>query len=136
MPDIVWLTPDGHNMTPEDWDSGFGRAIGMFLNGDGIRGQDSRGQRIQDANMLVYFNAHDDVVPCTLPNDDHSPEWEIIVDTAGVAADSPNVKAGEVLSVEGRSVVVLRACDQADPVIDHSVAASLAAIANDTTAGG
>jgi isoamylase len=129
VPDIVWLTPDGHNMTPEDWDSGFGRAIGMFLNGDGIRGQDSRGQRIVDSNMLVYFNAHDDVVPCTLPNDDHSPEWEIIVDTAGVAADSGALPAGKEIPVQARSVIVLRAYMPPQVEPDHSVAASLTALA-------
>ncbi|MCU1503097.1 MAG: glgX [Ilumatobacteraceae bacterium] len=129
VPDIVWLTPDGEPMTPEDWDSGFGRAIGMFLNGDGIRGQDARGQRIVDSNMLVYFNAHDDVVECTLPNDDHSPEWEIIVDTAGVAADSGALPAGKVIPVQARSLVVLRAYEPPQLEPDHSVAASLAALA-------
>ena len=33
IPDIVWGRPDGSQMQPEDWDSGFGRAIGVFLNG-------------------------------------------------------------------------------------------------------
>ena len=60
LPDIVWLTPDGGEMVPEDWDAGFGRAIGVFLNGDGIRGRDARGERITDLNFLIYFNAHDD----------------------------------------------------------------------------
>ena len=36
--DIVWLHPDGRPMEPDDWDAGFGRSIGMFLNGHGIRG--------------------------------------------------------------------------------------------------
>ena len=61
LPDIVWLTPDGDEMPPEDWDSGFGRSIGVFLNGDGIRGRDQRGQRITDDSFLLLFNAHDDV---------------------------------------------------------------------------
>ena len=36
QPDIVWLRPDGTEMQPEDWDSGFGKAVGVYLNGDGI----------------------------------------------------------------------------------------------------
>ncbi|MEO5898815.1 MAG: glycogen debranching protein GlgX [Ilumatobacteraceae bacterium] len=134
VPDIVWLAPDGQSMTPEHWDSGFGRTIGMFLNGEGIRTYDMRGQRIIDRNMLIYFNAHDEVVECTLPNDDHSTQWEIIVDTAGATADGRLANAGDVLAVEARSVTVLRAFVEAPPEADHSVAASLAAIAGESTA--
>src|SRR5687768_1821616 len=46
LPDIVWLDPDGETMKPEAWDSGFGRSVGVFLNGNGIQGKDSRGRRI------------------------------------------------------------------------------------------
>ena len=44
VPDIAWLRPDGTEMQPEDWDSGFGRAVGVFLNGSGIRERDRRGE--------------------------------------------------------------------------------------------
>src|SRR5690606_20123739 len=54
VPDIEWLRPDGRTMQPEDWDSGFGLAIGMFLNGRGIREVDDRGQPVMDVNFLVY----------------------------------------------------------------------------------
>ena len=43
LPDIAWFTPDGAEMTEEDWDSGFGRAIAVYLNGQGIAGTDGRG---------------------------------------------------------------------------------------------
>ena len=33
------------------------RAIGMYLNGDGIAGLDARGQPIIDDHFLLYFNA-------------------------------------------------------------------------------
>ena len=49
-------------MLPEDWDSGFGRTIGVFYNGDGIQEQDSRGRRITDDSFIMAFNAHDDAV--------------------------------------------------------------------------
>ena len=60
LPDIVWLTPAGDEMVPDDWDSGFGRAIGVFLNGQGIRGRDARGEQIIDLSFILYFNAHDE----------------------------------------------------------------------------
>ena len=81
-------------MKPEDWDSGFGRSVGVFLNGDGIQGKDDRGRRITDVNFVLYFNAHDDDVEFTLPPDEYAPAWDVIIDTAGAGADSEPVQAG------------------------------------------
>ncbi|MCP8998439.1 glycogen debranching protein GlgX [Pseudarthrobacter sp. RMG13] len=133
LPDIVWLDLDGDTMKPEDWDSGFGRSVGVFLNGDGIQGKDARGRRITDVNFVLYFNAHDDMVNFTLPNDEYAPAWDIIIDTAGHNADTAPVKAGQILPVDAKSLVVLRAhmVEEAEP--DHSVAASLAALTQTST---
>jgi isoamylase len=56
-----------------------------------------------------------------------SPEWDVIVDTAGVHADSDPIEPGSTLSVPGRSLMVLREHELPEPPVDHSVAASLAA---------
>ena len=45
-------------MTAEDWSSGFGKAIGVFLNGETIPSPDERGERVVDDTFLVLFNAH------------------------------------------------------------------------------
>ncbi|MFF2315464.1 glycogen debranching protein GlgX [Arthrobacter sp. NPDC058097] len=134
LPDIVWLDPDGNLMQPEDWDSGFGRSVGMFLNGDGIQGHDSRGRRITDVNFLLYFNAHDGDVEFTLPPDEYAPAWDVIIDTAGEGADSKPADAGTILSVAAKSLVVLRAHSAPEEEPDHSVAASLAALTQTATA--
>jgi glycogen operon protein len=125
VPDVVWLRPDGSLMQPEDWDSGFGRAIGVFLNGQGIRERDRRGEPITDKHFIVLFNAGDDAVDLVIPDVKYSPEWDVLVDTAGVLANSDPVQPGATLSLEGKSLVVL--CEHAlpEPEIDHSVAASL-----------
>ncbi|MCU1516232.1 MAG: glgX, partial [Pseudarthrobacter sp.] len=133
LPDIVWLDLDGENMKPEDWDSGFGRSVGVFLNGDGIQGKDVRGRRITDVNFVLYFNAHDDMVNFTLPNDEYAPAWDIIIDTAGHNADTAPVKAGQTLPVDAKSLVVLRAHMVEETEPDHSVAASLAALTQTST---
>src|SRR5690606_8544843 len=51
LPDIAGLTPAGTEMEEENWDAGSGRALGMFLNGNGITSRDARGQRIVDVNI-------------------------------------------------------------------------------------
>jgi glycogen operon protein len=133
LPDIVWFTPRAEEMGPEEWDAGFGRSIGVFLNGEGIPGRDGRGERITDLNFLLLFNAHDGTVDFTLPSAEYSPAWEIVIDTAGAGADSAPRQAGDTLPVEAKSLVVLRAFVEADTEPDHSVAASLIALANSQT---
>ncbi|MES2092387.1 MAG: glycogen debranching protein GlgX [Actinomycetota bacterium] len=127
LADIVWLTPGGEEMEPENWDSGFGRAIGVFLNGNGIQGRDLRGQRIIDLNFAIFFNAGDEVVDFVLPSEEFSGSWEIVIDTSGELADTEPLKATDVLSVVAKSLVVLRAWEAPEVEIDHSVAASLSA---------
>lgn len=127
IPDIVWLRPDGTVMQPEDWGSGFGRAIGVFLNGGGIRERDRRGQPIADAHMILLFNAGDEMA-FTVPTEEGAPAWDVIVDTGGELADSPPLHGGDTVTLKEKSLVLLR--EHAEPAAEagHSVAASLAAL--------
>ncbi|CAN5148131.1 glycogen debranching protein GlgX [soil metagenome] len=133
LPDIVWLTPSGTEMEEENWDAGFGRAIGMFLNGDGILSRDARGQRIVDVNFAIFFNAGDEVVDFTVPDAAFSPAWEIVVDTSGTQADSAPRSAGDSVPIPAKSLMVLRAWEAPELEADHSVAASLGTLANPST---
>ncbi len=108
LPDVVWLTPSGDAMDPEDWDSGFGKSVGMYLNGDGIRGRDARGERVSDVAFITYFNAHDGVVTFTLPPEEYAPGWTVRIDTADPGAREEVLDAGSVLDVPARSMIVLR----------------------------
>ena len=36
LDDIVWLNPSSEQMSQEDWDNGWARSLGVFLNGDAI----------------------------------------------------------------------------------------------------
>jgi len=128
LPDIGWVRPDGTEMQPEDWDSGFGRAIGVFLNGEGIRERDRRGEEIHDRHFLVLFNAGDQSVDFTIPHVTFSPRWDALIDTSGQATDSPPLSPGDTVPLAAKSLMVLRDHEQVEPDIDHSVAASLAAL--------
>ena len=133
LPDIEWHRPDGSVMSPEDWDAGFGKAIAVFLNGDGIRERDRPGEPITDASFLVLLNAGDDSVEFRLPGDDHGTQWETMIDTSGSGADSPLLDAGATAPISGHAVLVLRAHDEPVVNVDHSVAASLTAASNNAT---
>ena len=74
VPDIAWFTPEGTEMTEEDWESGFGRSIAVYLNGKGIPDRDLRGQRVVDDSFLLCFSAHDEPIEFHLPGDRLRPE--------------------------------------------------------------
>ena len=93
-------------MTDEDWDTGFARSIGMFLNGDAISEPDARGQRVTDDSFVIVCNAHDEPVTWVLDRR-WGPAWETVIDTARPAGETVTFKAGDPFAVTGRSVAVL-----------------------------
>ncbi|MCW2836176.1 MAG: glycogen debranching enzyme GlgX, partial [Marmoricola sp.] len=127
LDDIVWLHPEGRPMEKGDWESG-SKTLGMYLNGHGIAGRDARGNRIVDDHFLLFFNAGDQV-ELTLPPAEYSEEWDVIIDTGGVADNGRSYKAGDTLALEHHSMLVLREHQEPEQEPDHSVAASLAGYA-------
>ncbi|MDQ6848996.1 MAG: glycogen debranching protein GlgX [Actinomycetota bacterium] len=113
LPDIAWFTPDGAEMTEEDWGSGFGRAIAVFLNGQGIPDSDSRGQRRTDDSFLMCFSAHHEAIDFTVPADEYAQTWQVVVDTLTGDESEPAriARAKEVISIGPRAIVVLRRAD-------------------------
>ncbi|GAA4480494.1 glycogen debranching protein GlgX [Rhodococcus olei] len=107
--DIVWLTPTGVEMTDQDWDSGFGRSLAAYLNGDAIREPNHRGEPVTDDSFLLCFNAHDEGLEFTVPDDGSHRHWVVALDTAAATGRSDaTVDAGATLKVPGRSLTVLR----------------------------
>ncbi len=111
IPDISWFRPDGSEMSDEDWDSGFGKSVAVYLNGLGIPGTDSRGQRITDDSFLLCFNAHHEPIEFILPSDEFGPGWLPVLDTTaatGRPADPETLSPQGKILVEGRAVVLLQ----------------------------
>ena len=122
--DIVWLDLDGEPMEDGDWEGG--KAIGMYLNGNGIAGKDARGATITDDHFLLYFNA-DGPAQVTLPTEEYAAAWDVVIDTGGNADADPMLEAGGTFDLGTHSLVVLREHSAPEVSPDHSVAASLAA---------
>ncbi|MEI4271432.1 glycogen debranching protein GlgX [Klenkia sp. LSe6-5] len=109
VPDIAWLTPAGDLMTEEDWDAHYAKSLAVYLNGHGIRSTDERGEDVIDDCFILAFNAWHEDIEFTLPPSDYSQSWEVLVDTAEFGPVEPNEhKSGDVLTVKGRAMVVLR----------------------------
>ncbi|MFP5376626.1 MAG: glycogen debranching protein GlgX [Acidimicrobiia bacterium] len=106
--DIAWFRADGTEMNDEDWTRGVAKSLGVFLNGEAIPDLDARGERIVDDSFLVLFNAHHEPVEFRLPEERFGERWVKIVDTADDFDEGSQAKAGDVLAVESRSLVLLR----------------------------
>jgi len=107
--DIAWLTPAGQEMTPEDWDSGFGKSVAVFLNGNAIPEPDARGFPVVDDSFLLCFNGHDADLDFVVPQGNYGGEWQACFDTADAEGDTDLVaRGGDKITLEARSVIVLR----------------------------
>ena len=107
-PDIACFRPDGSEMKAEDCSSGFGKAIGVFFNGETIPSPDERGQRVVDDSFLVLFNAHHEPLSFTTPTAEWGAGWLRLIDTADSFNEGDAVDAGEATTVDARSLAVFR----------------------------
>ena len=95
-------------MTDADWDAGFSRSLGMFLNGNAISNRDDRGQPVVDDSFMILLNAHDESIDWKLLKQwSTTRPWEAVADT--VRGFRRNTLVGQVkASVGARSMLILR----------------------------
>ena len=106
--DSLRFRPDGPEMTPDDWQTGFAKSLGVFLNGDALPDPDRRGHRISDDSFLLLFNAHYEDVTFVLPGGPWGEQWVQDFDTAIVPAPSEPQPAGTKVVVAARDVQIYR----------------------------
>jgi glycogen operon protein len=108
--DITWLTPDGGEMTDEEWDQSSARGLGMSLAGGAIGEDDQRGQPLSDDDFILLLNSHHERIDFALPVLPSASVWSVLIDTSaddGGAADERSFRSGERFPLEGRSLVLL-----------------------------
>jgi glycogen operon protein len=122
--DICWYRPDGQEMSDEDWQVGFAKSLGVFLNGKALEDLDERGERLVDDSFYLMFNAHHEPIEFRLPAPVGGP-WRTLLDTDrpepirdpepparnggdAAPADAPAVPAGATVRVAARSLRLLR----------------------------
>jgi len=107
--DIGWFRPDGELMSDEDWQRGFAKSLGMFLNGEAIPNLDDRGERIVDDSFYVLFNAHHEPLSFRLPaRPEWGEPWVKVLDTGEPNGGAEVFPAAGEVPVGGRTVVVLK----------------------------
>ncbi len=113
--DIVWLNPDGREMTDEEWNQHHARCLGVYLAGEGLTETDARGRPITDSNFLVLFNAHHEEIPFSLPQLAGGLRWLVVLDTTNEEEpiSEQEYMAGASYPLQGRSLVLLQQLQEA-----------------------
>jgi isoamylase len=107
--DIAWFLPEGREMTEENWSHDFAKSLAIFMNGDGIRTVNPRGERTVDNSFYLMFNAHYEGLDFKLPKRKYGGKWMKVIDTHEnlFTDDGQLFKYGETVHVNSRSVVLL-----------------------------
>jgi glycogen operon protein len=112
LPDIAWFKLDGTEMTDADWDVGYAKSLGVFLNGAAIPDPDSHGRPIVDDSFFLIFNGWDQEIDFTLPDSRWTASWAVVVDTQYDEQPSAPLErrpANGIVRVSGHHLLLLEA---------------------------
>jgi glycogen operon protein len=106
--DIVWLHPQGREMTDEEWSQGAAQSLGAHMSGRGLSERDQRGVPVEDDDLLLLLNAHDEEIAFRLPQGNGA-QWDVRIDTDSESAipQETAYAAGAEYPLKGRSLALL-----------------------------
>jgi glycogen operon protein len=105
--DVLWLRPDGQEMTEAEWNDPESRVLGVLLDGSAIAETDTHGRPIVGDTLLILLNSGATAVTFVMPRRKGS-RWERLVDTADPDGSSRQVDSGVEWTLPDRSAVVFR----------------------------
>jgi glycogen operon protein len=103
--DVLWLRPDGTEMTGEDWTNQSLQVLGMLLHGGASDDMDDRGQPVGGDTLLVLLNGGRRSRTFSLPNIETSGTWYEVVNTA---QPSDRFIKTATIKLMAHSVILLR----------------------------
>jgi isoamylase len=108
--DILWLRPDGEEMTDKEWSMYQARCLGLLLHGDAIEEHDERGNRIHDNTYLFLLNANETPIAFRMPRQVGIARWCVEIDTCYVQGKRPDRRTFNTVEsypLQGRSIALL-----------------------------
>jgi glycogen operon protein len=99
-------------MKEEDWQHGYAKSFGVFINGRQMCSRSSFGRQLIDDNFYIIFNAHHGYINYKLPSEEYAKSWTLILDTSKdkVITDGDEDKiylADETITVHDYSILLL-----------------------------
>ena len=115
--DIVWLQPDGSEMSALTWRQDHARALAVFLSGEGLNEVDGRGRAVRDDSFVLLFNAASHEVVFELPAQLPLGPGELLVDTSRAGDELPALPfdPAQPFTLAARSLALLRFARSAGP---------------------
>jgi isoamylase len=80
--DVMWVRPDGHEMTHDDWRNGDLRVLGMLISGTATDETDERGHLLHGDTVLLVANSSDQDIRFQVPKLDAPGVWIEVIDSA------------------------------------------------------
>jgi len=80
--DIVWLRPDGHEMTQSDWNAPQCRSLGVRYAATSEMDSESYTRRLDPHAFLLLMNGAPDSQAFVLPDSGSERKWRRVIDTA------------------------------------------------------
>jgi glycogen operon protein len=108
--DIVWLTPDGREMTDEEWNKSNARCLGFYLEGSATGEDDAKGEPVKDDDFVLLINSYYEPIPFVLPSLPPASSWHTAIDTSRPGMTSNNdgqIRGAEKFTLQSRSLVLL-----------------------------
>jgi len=106
--DIRWMRPDGGEMTPEEWNAGWVRCIGLELNGRTLDDMNAVGEPILDRTYLILLNPHHEAIKFYMPRNG-GVAWQVLLDSAAPEkSEKPVIAPGAPYELIPRSAAVLQ----------------------------
>jgi glycogen operon protein len=107
---LGWFTPAGTAMTAADWADPSALALALYLDGSDDPDRAADGTPLLDDDFLVLVNAWWEPLGFTVPVTRAGLTWQCAIDTYDPSRSDARtaLRAGELRTVDPRSVVVLR----------------------------
>jgi isoamylase len=108
--DILWLQPNGREMTDEQWRSGYVRCLGVLMNGEAMREWSEDGSLVHDQPLLLLLNAHHETIRFVIPECGRHRSWTCLVDTYEMKSNGHSrIAANKKYALGGRALALLTA---------------------------
>lgn len=99
--DIVWFSPEGRQMRPQDWQLHYARCFGFYL------GACVPPEGEATSPLLVLMNAHHEAIEFRMPRALYGASWDCLIDTSEVHLERSSIAAGQAIALAAHSLVVL-----------------------------
>ncbi len=109
--DIAWYGTDGNELSPEAWEAGWVRSLGVLLNGKTLQTKDQHGKELIDDTFLLLFNAYHEGVEFTLPAAPDGGKWQMLINTDDLENPFTIKDLGPTVILGGRSMMVAAECN-------------------------